>query len=56
MVSFKAHTSQANVTVGLIIRQYIYNFDILETNLLIKRRAPFEDIFEEIFPLQMVKT
>ena len=36
-VSFKTHTSQANVTIGLIILQYSFNFDFLETNLLLKR-------------------
>ena len=34
MVSFKTHVSQPYVTVRLIILQYNFNFDFLETNLL----------------------
>jgi hypothetical protein len=37
VVSFKTHVSQAYVTVGLIILQYNFNFDFLETNLLLKK-------------------
>jgi hypothetical protein len=35
IVSLKPHVSQACVTVGLIILQYNFNFDFLETNLLL---------------------
>jgi len=37
MFPFKTHTSQPHVTVGLIILQYCFNFDCLETNLLFKK-------------------
>jgi hypothetical protein len=37
MVSFKTHVSQAYVTTGLMILQYNFNFDFLETNLLLKK-------------------
>ena len=37
IVSFKTHASQACVTIGHIILQYSFNFDFLETNLLLKR-------------------
>ena len=37
MVSFKTHTSQAYVAVGPIILQYTFNFDFLETNLLLNK-------------------
>jgi hypothetical protein len=33
IVSFKTHVSQPNVTVGLLILQYSFNFDVLEINL-----------------------
>jgi len=36
MVSFKTHVSQAYVTTGLIKLQYNFNFDFVETNLLLK--------------------
>jgi hypothetical protein len=34
IVSFKAHTLQTYVATGLMILQYNFNFDFLETNLL----------------------
>jgi hypothetical protein len=37
MVSSKTHASQPSVTVGLMILQYSFNFDFLETNLLLKK-------------------
>jgi hypothetical protein len=37
MVSLKTHVSQMYVTVGLMILQYNFNFDFLETNLLLKK-------------------
>jgi hypothetical protein len=37
IVLFKTHVSHTHVTVGLIILQYNFNFDFLETNLLLKR-------------------
>jgi len=36
MVSFKTHVSQEYVTTGLIILQYNFNVDFLETSLLLK--------------------
>jgi len=36
MVSFKTHVSQPYVTIGLMILQY--NFDFLETSLLLKKK------------------
>jgi hypothetical protein len=37
IVSSKTHVSQAYVTIGLIILHYNFIFDLLETNLLLKR-------------------
>jgi len=37
IVSFKTHASRAYVTIGLIILQYNFNFDFLETNRLLKK-------------------
>jgi hypothetical protein len=37
VVSFKTHVSHPYVTVGLIILQYNFNLDFLQTNLLLKR-------------------
>jgi hypothetical protein len=37
IASFKTYVSQAYVTIGLIILQYNFNFDFLETNVLLKR-------------------
>ena len=37
MVSFKTHVSQPSVAVGLMILQYSFNFDFLETYLLLKK-------------------
>jgi len=37
VVSFKTHVSQAYVTIGLIILQYNFSFDFLETSLLLKK-------------------
>ena len=37
MVPFKTHVSQPYVTVGLMILQYSFNFDFLETSLLLKK-------------------
>jgi len=37
MVSFQTYVSQPYVTVGLMILQYNFNFDFLETSLLLKK-------------------
>jgi hypothetical protein len=36
VVRFKTHVSHTYVTVGLIILEYNFNFDFLETNQLLK--------------------
>jgi uncharacterized protein YcsI (UPF0317 family) len=35
--SLKTHASQPYVTAGLVILQYSFNFDFLETKLLLKK-------------------
>ena len=47
MVPSKTHSSQPYVTVGLIILQYNFNFDFLETNLLLTLRRLMSYIYME---------
>jgi len=39
MVSFKTDVSQAYVTIGLMTPHYNFNFDFLETSLLLKKSS-----------------
>jgi len=50
IVSFKTHVSQAYVTVGLLMFQYNFIFNFLETNLLLKRnRLSVMPYFQVLF-------
>jgi len=41
MVSSKTHVSQAYVTIGLMILQYNFNFDFIETNVTATSRRNY---------------